>query len=180
MLSRRSFIAAMVAAVSGPSWAIGVRGIPMLGEEIWRLDGIVEGTGPTVHALVAPGCDAAGELWEGSRGFVGQLSFRWIPVFEGSASGRGAVARCLEEKTPQAVADLLMGRAGGEISSAAASAADIQDGTYRDVVAKLLWESTGRTPAMPTLVYGIGGRRIQVIRGSIGADRFPEVVAGAV
>lgn len=180
MLSRRSFISAAAASlVSLPAVAktLGVRALPMLEDALNNLDPIVEGSGPPVHVIVAPGCSKAGDLWEATRPVVDRLQFRWLPFGFGIDEDVGAVAAAYETGDASGIQHLLLGDPVElSPSNASLARAQRQDLLFESEIGKLLWESTQMAPATPTLGFAVPGGGFRVVRGAIPAERFTEVI----
>lgn len=178
MLSRRSMLigALSVLATAGSARAIGTFGATGLWEALASALVVEEGSGPDVYMIVTPGCDKSGELWEASRAFTPSLTLRWLPVVDGLEDHRSSVGRALEAGSPAAMAEMLLSATDATASPIGLAAADMQEALYQDRLARMLWESTGKTPAMPTMVFRVDARKTKVVRGAIGADRFAEVI----
>lgn len=149
----------------------------MLEAELAQLAAITEGAGPVVHIIVTPSCDKAREMWSASRATAARLTYRWIPFAFGVADDTLRVARAFDARNAEAVRSMMIG-AEDEThmpSSEAISLTQLQDMAYEEKVARLLWESTGKTPATPTMVFTVPGGGIRVVRGAIGADRFEQM-----
>jgi len=180
MLSRRTVlagIACLAASAGGVAGApIGVRGTPALRPVLGSMAAVEEGAGPVLHVLVSPGCDKASDMWAVTRGLSMALTVRWLPVGF-TEEETVAVAACLDAGDAESVRRLLLQPEGlGEPGEAAVDAAWRQARRYDNELAKMLWEATGRTPAMPTMVAEMPDGAARVIRGAIPADRAAEVL----
>lgn len=179
MVHRRSFIIGLAAAAAVPGLTsardIGVRGLDRLWPALDSMHAISMGSGPRLDIVVAPGCSAAGEMWDGAVEASSHCLLRWIPVGSGYESDEVEVSRCLTIGTPEAVRQLLKGNVDGEASIEGNVMAARQRRIYADSVERLMWESTGRAPAVPTLVFLDRAEKVRVVRGAIPVDRFREV-----
>lgn len=180
MLSRRSLlIGAASLLVATRANALGSFASPGLWEAAMSMHAVEEGTGPVINILVARGCDKSGHAWMSTRSLVDRLRLRWIPVYEGIASNRPYVAAALDGGL-QALEAVIIGDAEHvAVSDASLGAADEQDRLYQDVVARKLWESTGRIPAMPSYVYLDARGKAKVIDGALRPERYGSLLEEA-
>lgn len=179
-MNRRSMVAGLAClSASFPASArdIGVRGRAELMDALETMRGISMGSGPTIHIVVAPNCPKATDMWDAAFSAADRVRVRWVPVGSGYADDQVVVSRCLAVGTPGAVRQLLHGEASGEATEQSNAAAAAQQHLYTDTVERMMWEATGRAPAVPTLVFADRGMNARVIRGAIGWEKFPEVFA---
>lgn len=180
MLSRRSFLLGAAGLLAPtPAHALGSFASPGLLDAVMAMHAVEEGAGPVVSILVARGCDKSGHAWMSTRSLVDRLRLRWLPVYEGIVSNRAYVASALESGLPGLEAVIIGDDEHVAVSAAALSMADAQDRIYQDVVARKLWESTGRIPAMPSYVYRDARGKTKVIDGALRPERYEALVAEA-
>lgn len=183
---RRAFLAGSLAAVLAPGAAKASPGVPapiLLWEAVSSLDAVRDGGGDArrdrIAVLVSPGCDYASLMWRESRALAAGAGLKWIPV-----AGRpdaedevSVLASVLEGGEPRHVRSMLLGDelpASGPVGLALATR---QAQAYDLRIGRLLWEATGRAPAMPTTVYLARGGRVRVARGAIDAALFAEIAS---
>jgi len=182
MLSRRSFISGAIGSLvtTGRAFALGGYGAYGLWDAIMAMQGIEEGEGPLVNILVVRGCDKSGLVWTETRRYLGVLRIRWLPVYEGHESNKVFVAAALADKTSATLSRVVLDDDEmvdvGEEDIAAAMA---QERIYSGRVARLLWESSGRPPAMPSYVYKDGTGRVKVIDGALRPERYLDLALEA-
>ena len=154
---------------------IGARGRSELVHALETMAAVTMGSGLKIHVVVAPNCAKASEMWEAAVLAAARCTIRWVPVGSGYEDDMTTVSRCLAAGTPEAVLELLHGSVTSEATAASFILAMKQQKIYGETVERMMWEATGRTPAVPTLVFVDRGGNARVIRGAIGWDRFPEV-----
>lgn len=185
MISRRSVLLSGAAlALSGRAAVgadIGLMGTPELLRSVDALQCIVEGSGPAVYIMITASCSKAQSMWEASRTTAARLQYRWIPFGFEVADDVEKAAKAFADGTPAGVERMLMGKSAQDPTPADEfmSVVRLQDMLFDQRIAKLLWDSTGLTPAVPTSIFSVPGDGNRVVRGALEPQHFERVAAAA-
>lgn len=185
MISRRSvLLSAAALALAGRNALgadIGLMGTPELFRSVDALQCIPEGSGPVVYIMITASCSKAQSMWEASRATASRLQYRWIPFGFEVADDVEKAAKAFADGTPAGIERMLLGQIDADPAPAEQfmSVVRLQDMLFDQRIAKLLWDSTGLTPAVPTSVFSVPGDGNRVVRGALEPQHFERLAATA-
>lgn len=172
MIDRRRLLkgipAAIFATVASSAHAeVGLSaGLDVL-SAVQSLPGVTEGHGRgTLYILYAPWCSAVPGLYENTRGFLNEISFKWIPFSGGQPEGRTGVEALLSKGTTADIPRTFQTIVHGYTVKQSTPLSDAQDARMSEV-ARLIVRDTGRSMATPTLVYRLQGDRVRIHPGGL-------------
>lgn len=182
-VTRRIFLAgtigALFASVGQASagvdpLSIGAWPAPGLLEAVGRLASVGSRSPAAVSVLAAPGCAKAGRFLSVLR--TAPAEIRWVP-FGWSASDDVRVAAFLRSGL-SGIETFLSGEGfSGRTDASDILAAQVQRGVFEREVAILLFRSTARVPAAPTLILPTGPGSARVVRGAPDAEVWRDMAA---
>jgi hypothetical protein len=133
------------------------------------LPGVSEGHGRgTLTILFAPWCHVSPTLYGVTRGFLNDLTLRWVPFSGGQPEGRIGTERILASGSAGSLARNFIPAGSQADVSIPTPLSDAQDERMRQVERVLVTE-TGRPLSTPTLVYMRSDERYRVILGGVDA-----------
>lgn len=174
MLKRRSLILGAPAAifatqVHGQTRDVGRSVGPDLLSAVNSLPGVTEGHGRgTLTILFAPWCHVSPTLYGVTRGFLNEISLRWVPFSGGQPEGRVGTERILASGSAGSLARNFIPAGSQPEISQPTPLSDAQDQRMRQVERVVVTE-TGQPLATPTLVYARFDERYRVILGGVDA-----------
>ncbi len=170
-IDRRALLGVALAFAAAPARAAtpiglpGDAGLPGLLDQLAVVD--VGDAGKLVRVLVSPRCAHSDEMLGASHALRDKARFRFVPFTGTGTASRDALARLIEDGTPDGLARFLAGDGSGPAPSPLSwQIARRQDEMADTAVSRLLWASTGRPMAAPTIVCAMPGGGVRVVRGA--------------
>lgn len=124
---------------------------------IWAADG--QPASKVVYVVYSTECAWSRRLFDDTRGLVGKVQLRWIPVAGGTA------ASVLAARDATAVANAFAGRAPGAVDARGQRGLAYNQGVMDSINYQLRPYDRSSTFAFPTLVYR-SGKRVNVVAGN--------------
>lgn len=174
MLKRRSLIFGAPAAIFatqalGQTRDVGRSVGPELLAAVNSLPGVMEGNGRgTLTILFAPWCHVSPTLYGVTRGFLSEISLRWVPFSGGQPEGRIGTERILAGGSAGLLARNFIPAGSQSQVSTPTPLSDAQDQRMTQVE-RVIVRETGRSLVTPTLVYKRFDDRYRVILGGVDA-----------
>jgi hypothetical protein len=174
MLKRRSLILGAPAAifatqVRGQSRDVGRSVGPALLSAVNSLPGVIEGHGRgTLTILFAPWCHVSPTLYGTTRGFLNEISLRWVPFSGGQLEGRLGTERILASGTAGSLARNFIPAGTQPDVSQPTPLSDAQDHRMEQVE-RIAVSETGQPLSTPTLLFVRFDGRYRAILGGVDA-----------
>jgi hypothetical protein len=174
MMKRRSLIFGAPAAIFatkaiGQTRDVGRSVGPELLAAVNSLPGVMEGNGSgTLTVLFAPWCHVTPTLYGVTRGFLSEISVRWVPFSGGQPEGRIGTERILSGGSAGLLARNFIPAGSQAEVSMPTPLSDAQDQRMKQVE-RVIVRETGRSLATPTLVYMRMDERYRAILGGVDA-----------
>ena len=153
---------------------------PELLAAVNSLPGVVEGSGKgTLTILFAPWCHVSPTLYGVTRGFLSEISLRWVPFSGGQPEGRIGTERILAGGSAGLLARNFIPAGTQPQVSTPTPLSDAQDQRMVQVERAIV-RDTGRSLATPTLLYKRFDDRYRAILGGVDAidlRNIAEVIA---
>lgn len=174
MLNRRSLIFAAPAAIFATQVQAQNRDVgrsvgPAIYQAVISLPGINEGHGRgTLTILFTPWCHVSPTLYGVTRGFLNEISLRWVPFSGGQPEGRIGTERILSGGNASSLARNFIPAGTEPNISQSTPLSDAQDERMRQVERTIVSE-TGQPVTTPTLIYERFDGRFRAVLGGVNA-----------